>query len=503
MLFTRCLMVLLGLVVFDLSAAENSVLWGRAGEAWTPQSRLPDFSFAGYHCGEQPLPDLPPGVSVKRFGAIGDGVTDDSQSFIDALAQVKTGAIEIPPGRYRITRILEITRCGVVLRGAGPDKTVLFFPIPLNEIKPNWGATTTGQRTSNYSWSGGFISLRGGFSTALLTSITGAALRGDTVFPVADPAKLKPGQRVEIALSDSADNSLARHLYSNDAGPVENLRGSTRVSLVARVVAVAGGRVRLDRPLRCDVRPEWKPQVRRFEPTVTESGVEHLTFEFPNTPYRGHFTELGFNPVALSSVADCWVRDIRIVNADSGPMVSGCFNTIAGVVYESQRAPDRANCTGHHGIYLGGGDNYFTGFDIRARFIHDVSVSHCAGCVVARGKAVDLCLDHHCRTPYENLFTDLDAGVGTRLWASGGGAALGKHCAARGTFWNLRAARPLAYPPPSFGPPTMNLVGLTTAQPSETQPGGKWFEAIPPAQLVPANLHAAQLERRLKGRTAK
>ena len=56
---------------------EYSALWGRGGEKWTPQSRLPDFSFAGYHCGEKPLPTVSPGVSVKKFGAKGDGVADD------------------------------------------------------------------------------------------------------------------------------------------------------------------------------------------------------------------------------------------------------------------------------------------------------------------------------------------------------------------------------------------------------------------------------------------
>lgn len=100
---------------------------------------------------------------MKTFGAKGDGVTDDTQAFLDALAQVKAGAIEVPPSRYRITRPLEITRPNIVLRGAGPDKTVLLFPKTLNDIKPNWGTTTTGQRTSNYSWSGGFITLRGSF----------------------------------------------------------------------------------------------------------------------------------------------------------------------------------------------------------------------------------------------------------------------------------------------------------------------------------------------------
>ena len=97
-------------------------------------------------------------------------------------------------------------------------------------------------------------------------------------------------------------------------------------------------------------------------------------------------------------------------------------------------------------------------------------------------------------------YTDLDAGAGTRLWKCGGGAALGKHCGARGTFWNIRSATPLDYPPAGFGPASMNLVGLETKQPSEVSHDGKWFEVVKPDELQPRDLHEAQLRRRLGSR---
>lgn len=482
--------------------AATSPLWGERGEYWTPQSRLPDFSFAGYQRVEKPLPTFPPGVSVKDFGARGDGQTDDTAAFQRALTEVRSGAIEVPPGRYRLTGLLEITRPNLVLRGAGPDRTVLFFPQPLNDIRPDWGATTTGQKTSNYSWSGGFVTLRGSFQSRELTAITTPARRGDQKFSVASTTGLAVGQEIEIYQTDTPDNTLAVHLYDGDSGPVENLKGSAHTSLISRIRAIRDNLVFVDRPLRWNLRTEWRPRLRAFEPTVTNSGVENLTFEFPVTPYRGHFTELGFNPLALYGVAHCWVRNVRVVNADSGPFVSGAFNTVEGLVLETARAPDGQNCTGHHGVSLGGTDNLLTNFDLRVRFIHDLTVSSfCSGNVVAAGRGLDLSLDHHRYAPHENLFTDLDAGAGTRLWHCGGGAGLGKHCGARGTFWNIRAARPLSYPPPGFGPSSINLVGLTTTQPSGAEPAGKWFEAIPPEQLIPRNLYEAQLHRRL-GRPA-
>jgi len=59
-------------------------------------------------------------VSVKDFGAIGDGVTDDTtalQSAIDALNSSGGGMLFIPTGRYSIS-VLTL-KSNVVLRGAG------------------------------------------------------------------------------------------------------------------------------------------------------------------------------------------------------------------------------------------------------------------------------------------------------------------------------------------------------------------------------------------------
>ena len=81
---TRLCLVLLSAAVasialpggFKVAKAETSELWGAAGEKWTPESRLPDFSFAGYRRGEEPFRIPKAQVSVATFGAKGDGKTD-------------------------------------------------------------------------------------------------------------------------------------------------------------------------------------------------------------------------------------------------------------------------------------------------------------------------------------------------------------------------------------------------------------------------------------------
>ena len=69
----------------DGSAQSYSELWGEAGEKWSPRSRLPDFSRAGYRNGERLIPDVPVVTNVMDFGAVGDGqaVSRRGDTFID------------------------------------------------------------------------------------------------------------------------------------------------------------------------------------------------------------------------------------------------------------------------------------------------------------------------------------------------------------------------------------------------------------------------------------
>lgn len=480
----------------------HSALWGRNGEAWQQGGRLPDFSYAGYHRGERDLPGdgLVGTTSVRDFGAVGDGQSDDTAAFRRALEASAGKTVLVPPGRYLITDFVDIRTPGTVLRGAGRDETILSFPTPLNEIHPNWGATTTGQRTSNYSWSGGFVRIRGELRRKAIARIIEPAHRGARSLVVSETDGLGPREAVRLVQGDTPQNTLARHLYAGDPGSVENLRGRTSTAFVARITQIhAGtGRIDLDRALRTDVRLEWRPRLLPASSTVEESGIVDLGFEFPRTPYRGHFTELGFNAVALAGVRNCWVRRVRIRNADSGIFVSGENNTVEDVLIESEREIEPARkATGHHGITMGGQDNLLRRFEFTTRFMHGITVTHrSAGNVVAQGRGVDLSLDHHRYGPHANLFTDIDLGVGSRMFQSGGGAALGRHSGAHETFWCIRADRPQGWPV-GWGPDLMNLVGVESDQPSVTSSDGRWFEVIDPDRLSPCNLYEAQLERRL------
>lgn len=487
----------------DAFAAEPrySELWGKHGERWSADGRLPDFSYAGYHRGEKPLPTLKPDVSVADFGAVGDGRTDDTQAFQRAIERSAGKTILVPQGVYVIRDFLHVSTSGTSLKGVGSRRSILRFPIPLNEIKPNWGATTTGQPTSNYSWSGGFLSVAGATSREVLAEVVADARRGQRALRVSDASGLRVGDEIRLQMTDTKQQSLARHLYADDPGPLENLRDGTTATFAARITRIdeGGKQIEFDRSLRTDVRRDWSPRIYSAASSVEEVAIEDLGFEFPETPYKGHFTELGYNAIAMSGVRNCWARSVRIKNADSGIFISGANVTLRTIEIESSRPTEPSRqATGHHGITLGGQDNLLTDFDFATRFMHDITVTRgSAGNVAANGRGIDLCFDHHRYGPHANLFTNIDLGEGSRMFQSGGGASLGRHSAAWTTFWGIRARRPQRWPQ-GWGPDLINLVELPSNDSAATEPAGRWLEPIDHGQLQPANLYDAQLVRRLE-----
>ena len=218
-----------------LSAATTSALWGEHGEKWTPQSRLPDFSHAGYHNGEVPLPAIAIATTVKKFGAIGDGTTDDTAAFRRAISATERGAILIPEGRYLLTDTIAIAKSGIILRGAGIGRTVLVIPRSLEQIH---GAKTTSEGTkSSWAFQGGFIEVHGADTGHKLTAVAVPAQRGDNRLVLKSVAGLAPGAWVRLLMND--DPVLGRHLHADlqDVAPTTRKEMKHLCDWVARVTA--------------------------------------------------------------------------------------------------------------------------------------------------------------------------------------------------------------------------------------------------------------------------
>lgn len=497
--------VVLQIVLLSLTASaadQNSELWGAAGEKWTPESRLPDFSQAGYRRGEEPYRIPKESISVKDLGAKGDGKTDDTEAFKKAIASGPDKLVLIPKGRYLLSDQLVLKQPRVVLRGDGPLETVLLFTRPLQEIRPKSAETGDGKATTAYSWSGGLISVAGSPpNKGAVVPVTAEAKRGALKLTVATHT-FKMGDEVLLTVTDTPAQSLLAYLHRGQTADLSpNLKKV--VVQIFRVTKADATELTLDRGLRLDVKLEWTPNLCLYSPEVTDVGVENLGFEFPAEAYKGHWEEAGYNPIELTrNVAHCWIRNVRVWNADNGPFVSGSFCTIDGILFGADRRRNfTGGISGHHGVTLNGGDSLCTNFKFETMMFHDVTVDNGSmGNVFSKGSAQDFNMDHHKSAPYENLFTDIDAGDGTRLFASGGAPGKGNHTAAGATFWNIRSKQDVGWPE-YFKIDAMNLVALKMRGKDVRGTEGRWIETIRPGSVAPPDIHVAMRQKRLAGST--
>jgi hypothetical protein len=300
---------------------------------------------------------------------------------------------------------------------------------------------------------------------------------------------------IQIAQYES-DGSLTLHIHAG-----QPLRGRCHVDRpglriihwAVKIVRIEGHRVFFDRPLRVDIRLPWGPEILPFEPKLEEVGVEGLTVEFPRTPQPPHHKDLGYNGIFLDHAYNSWVQNVAVVNADNGVLFTGSrYSTGRDILIKGR--------PGHYGIGLRGTqDCLVTDFNIRNTCIHDISVANLGnGSVYSRGQGRSLNFDHHRNAAYENLFSDLWVGnswQSRRIWACSPVRTM-HFTAARETFWNIRPCVQGNHLPYW---PAMNVIGPMLeplgVMPLTRQLGG-WFEPVD--TLEPADLHQAQLTRRLE-----
>jgi hypothetical protein len=490
-----------------------SSLWGVAGEKWQATGRLPDFSYAGYHAGETKIPSPPARWDLKRdFHAAGDGRTDDSTALLNAIQKIDNGVLFIPKGTYVIANRIDIGKGNLILRGAGPNQTILLFPNSLTDL---FGNTAKGTEQSQWAFRPGLVNVTGKdpiSAATRLASVVAPAKRGDRTLTLSAPISVQKDEWIRLVESDPAKESpitgsLVHYLYGDLMPPGSDLLGArAAVRFLSRVKSVSGNQIELERPLPYDVRADWTPEIHRFVPSVQEVGIEHLSIHFPWTPYLGHFKEKGYNGLFFLDVADCWVNDVEIQNADFGIDLSTTnFCTVSNVTLTT--SADRATSTesrgwnGHHGIDVGHGtENLVTKFSVQTKFVHDISVEwYALHTVFSNGRGVDLNMDHHREANYSTLFSQLDCGHGTRPFDSGGSGNRGAHSGAYSTFWNISAKASMKLPPAGFGP-LLNFVGFGTGGKNSTSPYQWLLEQVEPATLCPAELQEAMRSRRMNSR---
>jgi hypothetical protein len=387
-----------------------------------------------------------------------------------------------------ITAPLVLNRSNLILRGEGMDQTVLVIPKSLEAIE---GSKSVDDTKSAYSFSGGFVQIKGSDAGRKITDVVGRAARGDRELQVKDAANINAGDWVRLLIKYN-DEPATFLLGGLKPGEQTFKDAKNCVDFAACVIERKGDRIRIDRPLRVDVRPEWQAEIWAFQPRVEQCGIEHLSFEFPGVPKRPHLKEEGFNSIWITNAANCWVRNVSITDADNGVIVHRSrFCTIENTTFREKK---RNRPTGHHALWATGfsQDCLFTDFVIETEYVHDLTVEGFAnGNVFTRGRGVAINMDHHRNSPYDNLFTEIDMGNPRRIWSSSGRTDRGPHSGRYETFWSLRWS---GRPPKLPDWPLMNVINLP-GYTEQRDPNGTWVESD--NDSLPKNLYEAQRARRL------
>jgi hypothetical protein len=480
---------------------------------------LPDFSYAGYRWGAD-LPESPRGreLAVVDFGAVPDDGLDDTAAIREALdaAHRVDGSVvvRLPPGRLIVRDILWIRRSDLTLVGAGAGRTRLAVPVPLAEMEQpavierrqayyeEADLRQSGELYSPYSWTGGVVWTQGpGVPPTEIAGLTGGA-RGSHVLVGRNVPDLAPGTVVQVRWCNAQCNraGFLDHVFDRQAVRVgRRTRDNSEGPIVTQEVTVSKvqpGRIEIVEELMHDIRPSWDVRLATMN-YLTNVAIEGMTVEFPDTSYAGHLLEDGYNAFYLTDLLHSWVRDVEVVNADSGIIAQGCKNlTLQGI-----RVTGRG---GHKTISIAGSIYVLVhDFELDAPSVHNPTFGTGARLsVYADGSLDEARLDQHQGLNHQNLFDDLriemrDIG---RVFDHGGARHWRPTAGAFNTFWNIRVDFAGHSPIKVADAPSARIVGLHGSGPIVLDYGpNAYIEGLNRARIAVPSLYEYQRSRRNAG----
>jgi hypothetical protein len=256
--------------------ADRRIDWSRAGVWENGVKGIPDRTVV--FCNVRV--SIPGSTLVAR----GDGIQDDTAALQAAINACPTGQlVYIPPGTYRISGTLDVTR-GIVVRGAGPAST----------------------RIIQYANSDVF-SIYGSAASGILTDVlSGYSKWSDTVV-VANAANFAVGALVLIdQLNDPSLVTQVGHEGPCNWCGREN--GNRSMGEILLITERNGNTIKFNRPLYYNYQSAYVPQLSRMTTnTLTHAGVENLYIESASTGIDG-------NGFSMYWCAYCWLMNVESNN---------------------------------------------------------------------------------------------------------------------------------------------------------------------------------------------
>jgi hypothetical protein len=289
--------------LFSLLFCLSLYSWPQGIPGFLPAARTVDWTHVG-------IPGGIPSANWPVYQTLGpSGGADDSVAIQNAINAAPSGSvIQLTAGTFKLHRsskvcqgksddyasgVYEAGLCltdkSVVLRGAGPNQTILQYGDGANVISMG----TTYLSHSNVQ----FITITGGASkgstSITLSSVSGIVKGGYIVVTQTNPI-------------DPADGNLlvTTNGYTGNCGYCGHDLPNTVMTQIDRVTNVAGNVVTLERPLYFDYTN--LPKAYHL-PMIESVGLESLRIQA--TASSG--TALVYKNVNLEACAHCWVHEVE------------------------------------------------------------------------------------------------------------------------------------------------------------------------------------------------
>lgn len=304
--FALCLLVLAAWPTAPLVAAENAAIYTDPYAAWDK---------AGLRT---PPPTPVQTVSVRDYGAVGDGQHDDSAAFESAVAAVaKPGVVAVPAGTYRLARTLKLAS-GVVLRGEGAKASLLVF---------NMGGTADAlidfTTYNSRSW----------------LSLAQDAPLGATGMILASASGIAVGDVMEIEQQNDPAKMYTDPQWNQDWA-------QSVVGQFAVVTAISGQTVSLDRPLRAAFATNLSARARVYR-MGKNVGIEDLSIR------REEPSSAGGDTIHFKYAFNCWVRRVESLDTVGAHVYAESSAAIEVRDSTFQRSHDYGDGGRGYGVSLG------------------------------------------------------------------------------------------------------------------------------------------------------
>ena len=416
-------------------------------------STLKDYSYAGYHFGEKPIPNIQgPIFDVTKYGAKPNDNEEDYdgiQRAINAAEKAGGGVVFFPKGRFLINEEkpvanqkarppILISSSNIVLRGSGNSEegTVLYCKYNRSEFK---------------KWNIQFMIKDRKYPTIDGVKITKSAKVGDKSMTFSSTSRMSVNDVIRIDLADESA------FTAEDIAPFQSQFNELikRWDVMARgryiiephqIKSIKGNVVTFYEPIKHNINTKFKWVVRKLS-FIEEVGVENLMMEGNSTADFVHhkdsdkrnvinpstglseydFHDGGYSGISFVDSKNIWVKNVNFKNWSNTLSTSYCYNaTITDVLI-----------TGHngHNSYISFKSNniLLNRFTDNAKYWHGPETSHSSTGTVFRDCSWGTWRppDFHGGYPYYTLIDNCDGGLGG---TPGGGGA--PHHGPDLVFWN-------------------------------------------------------------------